>query len=100
MKPVEAKVKAISDFLVPTYKRQQMRLLGMAGYCRKFFNNFSIIAEPFTILLSFVWSSDCQKAFDILISIFKNEPVLLAPNILQNNLSWLLTLVIVVHALC
>ena len=32
VKPVEAKVKAISDFLVPTCKRQLMRFLGMAGY--------------------------------------------------------------------
>ena len=28
----------------------------------------------------FIWTYDCQKAFDILTAILKNEPVLLAPN--------------------
>ena len=84
VKPVEAKVKAISDFPVPTCKRQLMRFLGMAGYYRKFCDNFSVIAEPLTNLLSkrtkFIWTNDCQKAFDILKALLKNEPVLLAPN--------------------
>ena len=84
VKPVEAKVKAILDFPVPTCKRQLMRFLGMAGYYRKFCDNFSVIAEPLTNLLSkrtkFIWTNDCQKAFDILKAILKNEPVFLAPN--------------------
>ena len=77
VKPVEAKVKAISDFSVPTCKRQLMRFLDMAGYYRKFCDNFSVIAEPLTNLLSkrtkFIWT---KKAFDILKAILKNEPVL------------------------
>ena len=84
VKPVEAKVNAISDFPVPTCKRQLMRFLGIAGYYRKFCDNFSVIAEPLTNLLSkrtkFIWTNDCQKAFDILKAILKNEPVILAPN--------------------
>ena len=36
VKPVEAEVEAISDFSVPTGKRQLMLFLGMAVYCRKF----------------------------------------------------------------
>ena len=45
-------MKAVSDFAVPTYKRQLMRFLGLAGYYRKFCDNFSVIAEPLTNLLS------------------------------------------------
>ena len=75
---------AISDFSVPTCKRQLMRFLGMTGYYRKFCYNVSVIAEPLTNLLSkrikFIWTNDCQKAFDILKAILKNEPVFLAPN--------------------
>ena len=56
----------------------------MADYYRKFCDNFSVIAEPLTNLHSkrtkFIWSNDCQKEFDILKAILKNEPVLLAPN--------------------
>ena len=84
VKPAEAKVKAISDFPVPTCKRQLVRFLGMASYYRKFCDNFSVIAEPFTNLLTkrtkSIWTYDCQKAFDILKAVLKNEPVLLAPN--------------------
>ena len=68
VKPIEAKVEAISDFPIPTDKRQLMRSLGMAGYYRKFCNNFSVIAEPLTNLLGkivkYVWTDDCQKSFD------------------------------------
>ena len=82
--PIEAKVEAISNFPVPTCKRQLMRFLGMAGYYRKFCNKFSVIAEPLINLLSkrmrFRWTSDCQNAFDKLKAILRSEPVLLAPN--------------------
>ena len=63
VKPVEAKVEAISDIPVPTCKRQLMRFLVMAEYNRKFCNNFSVIAEPLTNLLGkrvkYVWTDDC-----------------------------------------
>ena len=84
VKPIEAKVDAISNFPVPTCKRQLMRFLGTARYYRKFCNNFSVIAESLTNLLSkrmrFKWTSDCQNAFDKLNAILRSESVLLAPN--------------------
>ena len=84
VKPTEVKVEAISDFPVPTCKRQLMRFLGLAGYYKKFCDNFSVIAEPLTNSISkrmrFKWTSDCQNAFDKLKAILKGEPVLLAPN--------------------
>ena len=88
VKPIEAKVKAISEFPVPTCKRQLMRFLGMAGYYRKFCNNFSVIAEPLTNLLKkrnkFIWNDKCQMAFDSLKAILKSAPVLLAPDFNKN----------------
>ena len=82
VKPTEA--KAISDFLVPTCKRQLMGFLGMAGYYRKICNIFSVIAEPLTNLLSkrmrFKWTSVCQNAFDKLKAILRRELVVLASN--------------------
>ena len=75
VKPVEAKVEAISDFPVPTGKKKLMCFLGMAGYYRKFCNYYSIIAEPLTNLLGkrakYVWTKDCQKPFDKLKAILK-----------------------------
>ena len=78
--PIEAKVEAISDFPEPTCKRQLMRFLGMAGYYRKFCNNFSVIAEPLTERMSFKWTSDCQNVFDKLKAILSSESALLATN--------------------
>ena len=73
----------------------------MAGYYRKFCDNFSVIAEPLTNLLckrtKFIWTNHCQKAFDILKAILKNEPVLLAPNFAK-EFKLGLTLVILVQA--
>ena len=84
VKPLEAKVNAISEFPVPKCKRQLMRFLGMAGYHRKFCKNFSGIAEPLTNLLKkstkFKWNDKCQDAFDRLKAILKSAPVLLAPD--------------------
>ena len=84
VKPLKAKVNAISEFPVPKCKRQLMRFLGMAGYYRKFCKNFSGIAEPLTNLLKkstkFKWNDKCQDAFDRLKAILKSAPVLLAPD--------------------
>ena len=83
-KPVEANVEAISDFPLPYGKRQLMSFLGMAGYNRKFCNNFFIITEPLTNLLgkrvNFIWTNNCQKPFGKLKAILKSSPVLLAPS--------------------
>ena len=59
----------ISDFPVPTSKRQLMRFFGMASYYRKFCNSFSNIF--YSKKTKFVWNNYYQNAFDIL----KNEPV-------------------------
>ena len=86
VKPVEAKVEAISDFPVPSGKTQLMRFLGMAGYTcnRKFCYNFSVIAEPLTNLLGkrvkFIWTDNCQKSFEKFKAIPKSAPALLAPS--------------------
>ena len=84
VKPLEAKVSAISEFPVHKCKRQLMRFLGMAGYYRKFCKNFSGIAEPLINLLKkstkFKCNDKCKNAFDRLKAILKSAPVLLAPD--------------------
>ena len=84
VKPSNVKVKAISDFPVPTCRKQLMRFLGMAGYYQRFYQFFFIITEPLTNLLNkkskFVWIDKCQQAFNTLKAILGNTPVLLAPD--------------------
>ena len=42
VRPVKAKVDVISDFPLPTEKRQLLRYLGMTGYYRKLYNIFQL----------------------------------------------------------
>ena len=84
VRPIDAKIKVISEFPQPETKKQLMRFLGMAGFYRKFCPNFSSVSSPLTRLLckkiEFIWTDECQKAFDKLKAILKSAPVLTAPS--------------------
>ena len=84
VKPVMAKVEAILSFPVPVSKREVMRFLGMAGYYRKFCPNVAALCCPLTNLLkknsSFVWTEQCQCAFDKIKALLMSSPVLKAPD--------------------
>ena len=59
-----------------------MRFLDMAGYYRRFCSNFATVIEPLTQLLrnkvNFVWSVQCEKAFEELKTMLQSAPVLTA----------------------
>ena len=82
--PVNAKIEAIVEFPAPKSRKEVMRFLGMSGYYRKFCKNFSTVAAPMTQLLKkdqrFVWTSECQDAFNRIKSLLISAPVLVAPN--------------------
>ena len=82
--PIDAKVKAISDYPPPCDKKGVRRFLGMTGYYRKFCKNFAQLALPLTNLLKkeskFVWTSICQVAFDRLKQVLCHHPILKMPN--------------------
>lgn len=84
MRPVEAKVVAIRDCPVPTTRKALRQFLGMAGYYRRYCRNFSSIASPLTSLLStkvdYVWTPECQVAFDSVKTLLCHTPVLAAPD--------------------
>ena len=81
--PLDAKIQTIAKFPIPTSRKELARFLGMAGYYRNFCLNFSDIAAPLTNLLSkkvkFVWTDDCQMAFDKVRLLFQKSPVLKSP---------------------
>ena len=52
VKPVDAKIRTVSEISRPESRKPLMGFLGMAGYYRKFCHNFSTAAEPLTQLLS------------------------------------------------
>ena len=84
VRPLDAKIQTIAKFPIPTSLKELARFLGMAGYYRNFCLNFSDIAAPLTNLLSkkvkFVWTDDCQLAFDKVKLLLQKSPVLKSPD--------------------
>ncbi len=64
-----------------------MRFLGPVGYYRAFCKNFSTVVAPLTDLLKgkakFVWSTQCQAAFENVKSLLCVTPVLVVPQLDQ-----------------
>ena len=84
VRPLDAKIQTITKYPIPTSRKELARFLGMAGYYRNFCLNFSEIAAPLTNLLSkkvkFVWTDDCQMAFDKVKLLLQKSPVLKSPD--------------------
>ncbi|XP_066162169.1 uncharacterized protein, partial [Oryza sativa Japonica Group] len=77
-------VTAVTDWKQPKTVTQVRSFLGLAGYYRRFIENFSKIARPMTQLLKkeekFVWSPQCEKAFQTLKEKLVSSPVLILPD--------------------
>ena len=84
VRPLDEKIQTITKCPIPTSRKELARFLGMAGYYRNFCLNFSDIAAPLTNLLSkkvkFVWTDDCQLAFDKVKLLLQKSPVLKSPD--------------------
>lgn len=80
VRPLLAKVHAVSNYPLPLTKKELMRFLGLVGYYRCFCRNFSTVVAPLTDLLKakakFNWTPSCQQAFDNVKAILCNSPVL------------------------
>ena len=79
------KVEDILNWKPPTIVHQVRSFMGMAGYYRRFIPDFSRISKSITELLKnsvkFVWSPDCEKAFQTLKKLLTTAPVLAQPDI-------------------
>lgn len=84
VQPDEAKVSAVSKFPTPTTPTNVRQFIGLAGFYRRFIDNFSKIAKPLTKLLEkdvpFVWTDDQQTSFNILKQKLCEKPLLIFPN--------------------
>ena len=80
----EAKVKAIRDWEAPTKVTEMRSFLGLANYYRMFISGYSAKFSPLTELLKknrpWVWSEECQGAFEGLKTAVIEEPVLMLPD--------------------
>ncbi|XP_025801385.1 uncharacterized protein LOC112880861 [Panicum hallii] len=79
------KIEAVSEWQQPKSVTDIRSFLGLAGYYRRFIENFSKIAKPMTELLKsnvpFVWSPKCEASFQELKSRLTTTPVLTLPDI-------------------
>ena len=83
-KPQVEKVEAILQMEPPSDARGVRRFLGMAGYYRRFIPRFSEIACPLTELTKtkqpFLWTPECEEAFQTLKTSLSVAPVLHHPD--------------------
>lgn len=68
----------------PTTVGEIWSFLGLAGYYRRFIENFSKIAKPMTELLKkdtkFKWTEECEASFQELKKRLVTSPVLILPD--------------------
>ncbi|KAJ9544144.1 hypothetical protein OSB04_023851 [Centaurea solstitialis] len=78
-----AKIEAVMKWEVPKTPTEIRSFLGLAGYYRRFIQDFSKIAVPLTRLtrknVKFVWGEEQQKAFELLRGKLCEAPVLTLP---------------------
>ncbi|WVZ89158.1 hypothetical protein U9M48_035595 [Paspalum notatum var. saurae] len=78
------KVSTVTNWKVPDIPKEVHGFLGLAGYYRRFIENFSRIAKPMTSLLEkdaeFKWTNAQQAAFDELKKRLTTAPVLTLPD--------------------
>jgi hypothetical protein len=80
-----SKVKSVTEWLAPTSVGEIRSFLGLAGYYRRFIENFSKIVKPMTELLKkntkFKWTDVCEASFQELKKRLVTATVLILPNI-------------------
>jgi hypothetical protein len=78
IRPDPKKVKSIQEYTVPKTVRNIRAFVGLAGYYRRHVPTFAGLAKPLTTLTKtdepFVWTQECQQAFDELKRILSIEP--------------------------
>ncbi|WVZ75466.1 LOW QUALITY PROTEIN: hypothetical protein U9M48_023515, partial [Paspalum notatum var. saurae] len=79
-----SRVSTVTNWKVPEIPKEVRGFLGLAGYYRRFIENFSKIAKPMTSLLEkdveFKWTDAQQAAFDELKKRLATAPVLTLPD--------------------
>ena len=78
--PLPDKLDTIKNMPVPKDMKEIKQFLGLTGYYRKFVPRFADISRHLTQLtkkeMKFMWTLECQKAFELLKSFLCGEPIL------------------------
>ena len=89
VQPNDQNVKAVTDFPTPSNLKEVRSFVGMANFYRRHIPKMATLSRPLTELLRhdkntgkpvpFVWTDDCQKAFENIKEMLTSAPVLHAP---------------------
>lgn len=84
LEPDEEKIKKVRDYPVPKNADEAKRFAAFVNYFRKFIPNFADYARHITRLtkknVDFVWSEQCEEAFNYLKNTLINKPILQYPD--------------------
>ncbi len=84
-RPDPVNVEAVRRMKPPSNIKEFRRFLGMAGFYRKHIEKLSNIASPLSDLTqkgkTFMWTSDCQHAFETLKVKLTTAPILAKANV-------------------
>lgn len=85
IEPDPEKVRAIVEYPTPKSIKDIRRLLGMAGWYRRFLRDFASVAAPISNMLKkskskFAWSEEADLAFQSLKTSLTSSPVLANPD--------------------
>lgn len=82
--PDNSKFQTIQDYPAPKDKDGVKRFVAFCNYYRKFIPKFGVIASPLNALtgktVKFIWTDECQIAFETLKHSLINPPVLQYPD--------------------
>ena len=84
IKPLMEKIETIKNYPVPKTVKKVRGFLGLVGYYRKFIKDFAKTAGPLFDLTKkdapFLWSTECNDAFEKLKTALLKPPILAYPN--------------------
>lgn len=79
-----SKVEVILNYPTPTSPKEVKRFVGMAGWYRRFIQDFSKISRPLSKLtcknINFEWTEEAEEAFNKLKSNLVSAPILKCPD--------------------
>jgi hypothetical protein len=83
-RPDPSKIDAVRGFPTPMTVTTVRSFLGLTGYYRNYIKGYSKLAGPLFELtkkdVDFIWTQDCQRAFDALKKALMGAPILVRPN--------------------
>ena len=84
IKPNPDKIEVIKNYHVPTTCNEVRSFVALVSYYRRFIKNLAAIASPLNALLmkgvKFLWSDECQVAFEQLRDALLTAPILSYPD--------------------